>query len=525
MAIWRGLPEVHRAAALWSFALVLSAALAPVARASAVKFALRSLGGVVFFLAAADLLDSRRAVERALAALGLSAVAASLLMALELGIGAPFAVLLRPFHLQTFGILGLARASGPFQYPNIATMYLEAALPALLAAGVAAAQREPARGRRLLAATTVAALLVVNAIVLAASRAGLVTALVVLLGLAVLARELPALRRLSIGLAAALVAVTMIAQAVSPLLALRLRFWSQGNWYSSGIDSVPDAEPLPSPLPIDGEAQVRLSIHNIGLLNWPAGGDKPVKLSYHWMSEDAEQVLVLDGARTELPRDLPPGERAEVSAIVKAPARAGRYLLWWDLVQENVTWFSDAGDPGVWQLVVVGTPPARKGKGRAPRSLLTPNAYNEFSRIALWSAGARAFRDHPLLGLGPDNFRHAYGKYLGRKGADERLHANNFYVEVMATMGILGVLALVSLMVALARTARRALEARERTLALGVTAGLAAYFIHGTLDYLLEFTPTYVMFWLLAAALVALERLAARDLGLRPAGGDGGLYR
>ena len=526
LAIWRGLSEVHRAAALWSLALLLSAVLAPVARGSAVKFALRSLGGVIFFLAAADLLDSRRAIGRALAALGLGAVVAALLMALELGIGARFAVLLRPFHLQTFGILGLARASGPFQYPNIATMYLEAVLPALVAVGVAAAgQRKPPQDRRVLAATAVAALLIVNAIVLAASRAGLVTAMVVLLGLAVLARDLRALRRLSIGLAAALVVVTMIAQAVSPLLALRLRFWSQGNWYSSGIDPVPDAEPLPSPLPIGGQAHVRFSVHNIGLLTWPAGGDKPVKLSYHWMSEDAEQVLVLDGARTDLPRDLAPGERAEVSAIVMAPARAGRYLLWWDLVQENVTWFSDAGDPGQWQQVVVGTPSARKGKGRGLRSLLTPNSFNEFSRIALWSAGARAFRDHPLLGLGPDNFRHVYGKYLGREGADERLHANNFYVEIMATMGIVGVLALVTLMIALVRSARRALESRARALALGVTAGLAAYFIHGTLDYFLEFTPTYVMFWLLAGALVALERLAARDLGGRPAGGGGGAYR
>src|SRR5207253_2193077 len=41
LAIWRELPEVHRAAALWSLALLLAAALAPVARGSAVKFALR----------------------------------------------------------------------------------------------------------------------------------------------------------------------------------------------------------------------------------------------------------------------------------------------------------------------------------------------------------------------------------------------------------------------------------------------------------------------------------------------------
>ena len=92
-------------------------------------------------------------------------------------------------------------------------------------------------------------------------------------------------------------------------------------------------------------------------------------------------------------------------------------------------------------------------------------------------------------------------------------------------MGMLGVLALVTLMVALARTARRVVESRHRTLGFGVAAGLAAYFIHGTLDYFLEFTPTYVLFWLLGGALVALERLVARAPAVGPAGGDGGALR
>ena len=63
------------------------------------------------------------------------------------------------------------------------------------------------------------------------------------------------------------------------------------------------------------------------------------------------------------------------------------------------------------------------------------------------------------------------------------MHANNFYIEILATMGVLGVLALGTLMVALARTARRAAMGPTRVLAFGVTAGLAAYFVHGTLDY------------------------------------------
>ncbi|HVV48063.1 MAG TPA: hypothetical protein VHO06_00225, partial [Polyangia bacterium] len=53
--------------------------------------------------------------------------------------------------------------------------------------------------------------------------------------------------------------------------------------------------------------------------------------------------------------------------------------------------------------------------------------------------------------------------------------------------------------------ARRAARVPEtRPLALGVAAGLCAYLLHGLLDYFLEFTPTYGLYWLLAGTLVAL---------------------
>ena len=83
------------------------------------------------------------------------------------------------------------------------------------------------------------------------------------------------------------------------------------------------------------------------------------------------------------------------------------------------------------------------------RTSLNMNTYDEFSRQKLWYAGLLAFRDHPLLGIGPDNFRRAYGHYLGREQTDDRLHANNFYIEVLATLGIAGLAAFVWLIVAL----------------------------------------------------------------------------
>ena len=47
-------------------------------------------------------------------------------------------------------------------------------------------------------------------------------------------------------------------------------------------------------------------------------------------------------------------------------------------------------------------------------------------------------RDAPLLGVGPGTFRLRYGTYLGWPEWDERIHANNTYLEIGATTGIVG---------------------------------------------------------------------------------------
>jgi len=507
-AWWRTLPESHRAVAAWSLVLVLSGLFAPLERGAAIKFALRSLGGVTLFLAASDLLDTRRLIWRTLIGLAIGAAVAALLMAFEIG-GGHFAALLRPFHGSTFGVLGLARASGPFQYPNIAAMYLEAAIPVVMTVGVLALDWvDVHEGKKILVATALVAGIMLYALVMAASRAGLITELVVLVGVGALARDLRMLRRLAFGLAGGLLVLTVVAQALSPLLALRLRFWEQRSWYGSVIEPAPDAPRMPEVLDVGAEVAVPLTITNTGALTWPATGKKPVQISYRWMAEDGVTLLVLEGRRTTLQDDVPSDTKFNAVASVKAPDRPGRYVIWWDLVHEGVTWFSDAGAWGYRQRVAVGTTPSPRKVGMQ-RTSLNMNAYDEFSRQKLWYAGLLAFKDHPLLGIGPDNFRRAYGHYLGREQADDRLHANNFYIEVLATLGLAGLAAFVVLIIALALTARRASTIpANRVLVFGLGAALAAYLVHGTLDYFLEFTPTYGLLWLLAGALVGLEHLA-----------------
>ncbi len=97
-------------------------------------------------MAAANLLRAPAAALTTTVAMTIGAVVAASLMWAEIHLPGMAAALL-PFHPPRFDVFGLPRASGPFQYPNIAAMYLEAALPMALAAGAALDALRRARSR------------------------------------------------------------------------------------------------------------------------------------------------------------------------------------------------------------------------------------------------------------------------------------------------------------------------------------------------------------------------------------------
>jgi hypothetical protein len=83
---------------------------------------------------------------------------------------------------------------------------------------------------------------------------------------------------------------------------------------------------------------------------WPAS---LVFVAYHWFRDD--KVVVWDGERTRLPRDVRAGGRASLSVRVTTPAEPGTYVLQLTLVHENVSWFENKGGATVARPIVVGT--------------------------------------------------------------------------------------------------------------------------------------------------------------------------
>jgi hypothetical protein len=108
-------------------------------------------------------------------------------------------------------------------------------------------------------------------------------------------------------------------------------------------------------LPVEVAPGVRIAVpvtmRNTGNRVWPAS---QVFVSYHWFRDD--RLVVWDGERTPLPRDLRAGSRAAVSVRMATPPEAGSYVLKLTLVHELVTWFEHKGATMFIQPVAVRPP-------------------------------------------------------------------------------------------------------------------------------------------------------------------------
>lgn len=103
---------------------------------------------------------------------------------------------------------------------------------------------------------------------------------------------------------------------------------------------------VPASMTAGSIATLPVSMTNTGASTWTTGWYHPFALSYHWLNGvcPGTGVAVRDGLRTQLGSDVVSG--AGVSALgarVKAPAVAGTYCLAFDMLQENVRWFSSYG--------------------------------------------------------------------------------------------------------------------------------------------------------------------------------------
>jgi hypothetical protein len=483
--------------------MTVSAMMAPTGRVNSLHMAGRLMIGFAVFLLTVNGISAPARLRRAMTAAVVAGIVVGVLAILEYLQVSAVLEGLRVFRPAVATVGGQVRAGGTLQYPTIASMYLEIVfafgLGLLLSAlGARPSDAERGPGRRAPRASTTAVpiflgmVVIADAITLTFTRAGLVTmaASLAIVGTVRYSRRgVDAGVRL-VAVLAFLIPIMFIASRSAQSLWLRLTSQGQDTWYRFAVDA-----PAELTLTTGASETVPVRATNQGRLTWDSGANPPVYLSYHWLLPDGDRVVAFDGARTSFPEPVPPGTTVSLQAQVRAPRQPGRYRLEWDLLEENRLWFTTepgAGTAAFSDATVIGPPTGDRSMTTYPLPVRAVRP----SRLFLWRAAARMVVAHPVLGVGPDNFRLLYGEYAGLRYADPRLHSNNMYIEMLAGGGLTGGIAFLWLMW---RTADRLVAAirlgahPEAAYAAGVAAAGIAVLIHGTIDSFLSFTPTYVV--------------------------------
>ena len=475
----------------------VAAFAAPEFRGNALRVAARLGVAAMLFILVANVGRSDRLARQICAALLAAAALVGAIALLELA-QVPWVLnALKQFRPGFHVVGGQLRATSTLFYPTITSMFLEVAF-ALGLVWIATSR------------LAFAGLVLTGAGVIATfTRSGLITialSLAVYGGILFLRRRQPGRRSLGEGgwtgehrrlalLAAILVALVLMSRSPQMLLA-RMSVEGSQDWYGASYD-------VPQRLTVrpDSFNDIDVTLTNEGRLSWQSTAEPPFALSYHFLNADTEDLIVFDGLRTPFARPIDPGEDVTMKARVRAPGYPGTYLLIWDVVQEHRTWLSLEGVyPGRSVVSVEGTPVGAPlpSRGRMPSSVM------RMPRSILWQTALAIARDRPVAGIGPDNFRHTYGRHLGLVAWDVRVHANNSYIEVLAGMGAIGVIALGWLLFAALRSGTRSvIDASDARLPIVAAsfAACVAIAMHALVDSFLTFTPTYTVFAVAAGLL------------------------
>ena len=123
------------------------------------------------------------------------------------------------------------------------------------------------------------------------------------------------------------------------------------------------------------------------------------------------------------------------------------------------------------------------------RSILNLRAGTAFFRLKLWRSSLSMIADHPLTGVGMDNFLYAYRSRYVLPSAWAELdlsHPHNLLLDAWTRLGIGGVAAIAWLFTAFFRTTWRQLRTAagdRRALLLGLLAAAVGALAHGMVDH------------------------------------------
>lgn len=139
-------------------------------------------------------------------------------------------------------------------------------------------------------------------------------------------------------------------------------------------------------------------------------------------------------------------------------------------------------------------------------ALLNPDSGTAFLRVALWRSAWAMFRDHPLLGVGPDNFLYAYRtRYILPTAWEEfnLSHPHNWILDFATRLGVLGLGVFLWLQTHFWRRVLRLARqpGKPQPLVWGLAASMAVMLAHGLVDASFFYVDLAYVFFLTFAAV------------------------
>ena len=141
-------------------------------------------------------------------------------------------------------------------------------------------------------------------------------------------------------------------------------------------------------------------------------------------------------------------------------------------------------------------------------SLLDLSSGTAFVRTNLWLSSLEMVRDHPLLGLGLDQFLYYYGDYAYEGALVDRWlnHPHNIVLDFWLRLGLAGLGVLIAMGIAYVRAFRQGLRragAEQRALVLGLAVAVVAALAHGVIDA--GFFVVELAYWMLLAGALLVN--------------------
>jgi putative inorganic carbon (hco3(-)) transporter len=145
---------------------------------------------------------------------------------------------------------------------------------------------------------------------------------------------------------------------------------------------------------------------------------------------------------------------------------------------------------------------------------VTADNWAVVERMAHWQAGWYMFLDHPWLGVGAGNYAQAYPDYSVGMWREALGHAHNYYLNILAELGVVGGGLLALLFGLVFSQLGGALVRSEplqrnfwRAVLAGVVGGLIVFSVHNLFDNLFVHSVNVQVGVLLGLGLLAVERV------------------